>query len=138
MMPIIGLVPTGTERMLTGIYTLPAIKCTFFIVSVFDDDSNKQSLSQGYEKRKQYLEHILKSKDSKIPNTSQLWQYILVDQQVFLSLLEKYMPSKLKESIYPYVHPENLDMLAMNILETSFDHKILRRIDEKDMIEVFI
>ena len=131
--------------ILTGIYKLPAIKCAFFIVSTLWDVSGKQTSSQEHDKRIRQLEHILRSKDHTCPKASQLWKYVVVEQNDFLRVLEQSMPRKQGETNQSCYSPEHLELLAINLLKTPRDRrrtyetpKVLSCIPDEDIIEVFI
>ena len=131
--------------LLTGIYKLPAIKCAFFIVSTLADVSGKQTSSLEHDKRIRQIENILRSKDYTFPKASQLWKYIVIEQNDFLWVLEQSIPRKLGETNQSCYNPEHLELLAINLLKTPRDlrrtyetPKVLSCILDEDIIEVFI
>jgi len=129
---------------LTGIYKIPALKCIIFIFSSLEGVLGKRTSLIENEKRKQEIEHILRSKNCTPPIGLQLWKFVLFEQNDFLEILASKTPRKRADTNQTFCIPENLELLAINLLKTpkvclDFDtHKILSSVPDEDIIEAFI
>lgn len=102
--------------------------------------------SRESKKRKQYLEHILQSKDRMLPTSTLLWIEETISANDFLSVLRKRCPKTQAEPNQSSHNQEDLELLAINLSKTlpnsldwSFNTpKALSAIPEEDIIEVFI
>lgn len=128
-----------------GIYKIPAIKHTFLIVDSLEDVSDSTPLYRESKRRMAHFEHILRSKDRTCPKVALQWKWTLVEEQDFLRVLERSMPTKEVSSNQSCYSPEHLELLAINLLRTRdslvFPHdtpKVLSCVPDEDIIEVFI
>ncbi len=126
-----------------GIYKLPAIKHTFFIISSLQDFSGNSQLRES-KKRMGYFAKVLRSKDKEYPKVTQKWKLIVIEQQEFLKVLECSLPKRKSSSSQSCYNPEDLELLAINLLKTPepfLTHdtpKVLSCVSDEDIIEIFI
>lgn len=128
-----------------GIYKIPAIRHTFFIVNSFEEPSDSIQPYRESKRRMAHFEHILRSKDRRTPKVAQQWKWTVVEEQDFLRVLERSMPTKEVSSNQSCYSPDHLELLAINLLKTPdslvFPHdtpKVLSCVPDEDIIEVFI
>ncbi len=132
-------------RMIKGIYDIPSIKHTFFIVSSVNDLLDSTKLCRENKRRTGYFAHILQSKDCKHPKVAQQWKLIVIEQKDFLRVLEHKSPTIKVSPNQSFYSPERMELLSINLLKTPdnllFSHhtrKVLSCVNEEDIIEVFI
>jgi hypothetical protein len=102
-------------------------------------DCPKQSILS----KTQEIEHILLGKDHMPSKTGLKWTIKIVQEDDFLSSLQA-QQSRMKVSTNQSLrNPEDMELLAINLLKTpeslsSNSPKILSRIPDEDIIEVFV
>lgn len=129
-----------------AVYKIPETRHVFFIVEPLDSTCDYLKESQGRKRRKEYFEHILRSKDHSTPKATQPWTLRIVPVDDFLSAIEQNTPRELISSNQSSQNPEKLELLAINLTKTfpnSSDWtlqtpKALCAIPDEDIIEVFI
>ena len=129
-----------------AVYKIPETRHVFFIVEPLDSTCDYLKESQGRKRRREYFEHILRSKDRSTPKATQPWTLRIVPVDDFLSAIEQNTPRELISSNQSSQNPEKLELLAINLTKTlpnSSDWtlqtpKALCAIPDEDIIEVFI
>lgn len=130
---------------ITAIYQIPEAKHIFFLIELPQKFCDCYEVSQERKRRREYFEHILRSKDRSSPKASQRWtlKTVLVDD--FLSAIERNIPREPVSSNQSSQNPQRLELLTINLvnLPNSLDWtfktpKALCAIPEEDIIEVFI
>lgn len=130
-----------------AVYKIPEAKHMFFIVEPLDDSScDYLAESPGSKRRREYFEHILRSRDRSNPKAIQQWTLGIVPADDFLSAIEQNTPKELVSSNQSSQNPEKLELLAINLVKTppnSSDWtlrtpKVLCAVPDEDIIEVFI
>ena len=129
-----------------AVYKIPETRHVFFIVEPLDSTCDYLKESQGRKRRREYFEHILRSKDRSTPKATQPWTLRIVPVDDFLSAIEQNTPIELVSSNQSSQNPEKLELLAINLTKTlpnSSDWtlqtpKALCAIPDEDIIEVFI
>lgn len=128
------------------IYAIPSIKQQFIIVSSLDFFSNSSRREIETEERKKYLVHILQSKDRIYTKVNSRWQTKILLVEHFLEAILQHMP---REKVLPNRscdYPEELELIAINIMKTPqplleksfYTPKVLNFVPQEDIIEVFI
>ena len=123
--------------MITGIYKIPSIKHAFFVVSEFYHECKR---------RAQYFDKILRVKGRIYLEVNQKWNLKIISQRDFLSVLEKYMPSRQISCSNSFNCPESLELLSINLIKSRelspvCSHDTLKglcRVADEDVIEIFI
>lgn len=81
------------------------------------------------------------------PIKSQQWKVKLIHEDDFLMSLESLQSKLLESTNQPFRSPENMELLAINLVQTprsspetlsSITPKVLSRIPDEDIIEVFV
>lgn len=129
-----------------GIYKIPAARHAFFIVPSLDSFGEDIGSSQESKKRMEYFEHILQLKDHMPPKVIPRWKLKLMSEDDFLSALKQQIPTRQVSSNPSSHNPEDLELLAINLVETpenpldwTFNTpKVLCAVPDEDIIEVFI
>lgn len=129
-----------------AVYKIPETRHVFFIVEPLDSTCDYLKESQGRKRRREYFEHILRSKDRSSPTAFQQWTLRIVPEDDFLSAIEQNTPRELVSSNQSSQNPEKLELLAINLIKTlpnsddwtSKTPKALCVIPDEDIIEVFI
>ena len=94
----------------------------------------------------EYFEHILQLKDHMPPKVIPRWKLKLMSEDDFLSALKQQIPTRQVSSNPSSHNPEDLELLAINLVETpenpldwTFNTpKVLCAVPDEDIIEVFI
>lgn len=129
-----------------ALYKIPEMKHIFFIVKPSDSSYDCLKASKRHKKRREYFEHILRSKDHRSPKCTLQWTLKIVPMSDFLSAIEQNNPKELISSNQSLQNPQKLELLAINltkILHNSSDWtlktpKALSMVPDEDIIEVFI
>jgi hypothetical protein len=129
-----------------AIYKIPEARHVFFIVEPLDSSCDYLQGSQARKRRREYFEHILRSKGRSSPKVTQPWTLRIMPADDFLSAIEQNTPRELVSSNQSSQNPEKLELLAINLTKTlpnSSDWtlqtpKALCAIPDEDIIEVFI
>ena len=129
-----------------GIYKIPAVNHTFFIVNSLEDFSDSTQTYRESKRRMAHFERILRSKDRTNLKEAQQWKLIIVEEQEFLRVIECSMPTKEVSSSQSRYNLKHLELLTINLLKTPVSPgdwtfstpKKLSVIPEEDIIEVFI
>lgn len=131
--------------MIKAIYRIPSIKHTFLIVGPHDTPSLKHLELEQIGVEEESLEHILRWKDHIGPKEALRWTQRVVSFEEFLEVVEKCTPIGRVSSIQSSRNPEDLELLAINLLKTpvspseSLDSsKYLGFVPDEDVLEVFI
>ena len=133
-------------KWIKGIYTLPASKNVFLIMSDPHVHQRTESLIEGSKRAKRFLEDILVRKNKKLPKRNRQWTTTQVLEQDFLSSIKELTAKEGALSNPSYHDPIDIDLLTINALNCSYGSceelfetkKVLSRIPEHDIIEVFI
>ena len=115
-------------------------------MSSLEDFGGNSAESPDCKRRREYFEHILRSRDHICPKEVPLWTLEIVSERDFLSVLEQRMPKGKVSSNLSCHNPECLELLAINLVKTpeqSSDPtyespKQLGVVPDEDIIEVFI
>ena len=124
-----------------ALYHLPAIRHLILVVpcvSITRDCPKQSHLSS-----KQEIEHILLGKHHMPSKKSLKWTIKIVREDDFLSSL---LAQQSRVKVCPNQslrNPENMELLAINLVKTpeslsSNTPKILSRVSDEDIIEVFV
>ncbi len=132
--------------ILRGIYKIPSVRHAFFIVSSLQEFSEHSLVSQENKKRREYFAHTLLSRDRKHPKVAPQWKLKVMSENDFLSVLRRQKPIRQVSSNRSSDYPEELELLAINLLRnsendldwTSNTPKVLSVVPGEDIIEVFI
>ena len=81
-----------------AVYKIPETRHVFFIVEPLDSTCDYLKESQGRKRRREYFEHILRSKDRSTPKATQPWTLRIVPVDDFLSAIEQNTPRELISS----------------------------------------
>ena len=133
-------------KSIVALYKIPELRHVFCIIKPPDSPCDCSEASQARKRRREYFEHILRSKDHSSPKVTQLWTLKIVPEDDFLSAIEQNTPRELVSSNQSSQNPEKLELLAINLTKTlpnSSDWtlqtpKALCAIPDEDIIEVFI
>ena len=120
--------------IIKGIYTLPNIKHTFFIVS----DLNNLDNSKENKKRIECLAQVLQSKDKLTHDETKRWTLKAVSENDLLNVIESRMPIGIVSPNLSSHNPSCLELLTINLIKTDHESKELGNIPEEDIIEIFI
>lgn len=131
---------------IVGVYKLPVLRHVFLIVDSLHDFLDTLFLSEESRIRKGYFERILRSKDRKDPTEDLQWTIRVVCVHDFLEAIKQSIPIGTESTNQTYQNPEELELLAINLVKThppSLDKpfhtpKVLSRVHDEDIIEVFI
>jgi hypothetical protein len=133
--------------MVSAVYRLPAIRHLILVISHSSNWNGSSTPSIRSKKRREDLEHILLGKDRMPPIKSQQWKVKLIHEDDFLMSLESLQSKLLESTNQPFRSPENMELLAINLVQTprsspetlsSITPKVLSRIPDEDIIEVFV
>ena len=133
-------------KWIKGIYTLPKSMNVFLIMSDPHVHQRPESLIEESKQAKKLLEHIVRGKNKKLPKGYRQWITTQVLEQDFLSSIKELTAKEGAISNPSYHDPIDIDLLTINVLKSSDDSceelleskKVLSRIPEHDIIEVFI
>ena len=129
-----------------GVYKLPVLRHVFLIVDSLHDFLDSLIQSEENKIRTEYFEHILRSKDRKCPKVGLQWTIRVVCVHDFLMAIKQYIPKGRVLTNRTSHSPEELELLAINLVKThppSLDKpfhtpKVLSPVLDEDIIEVFI
>lgn len=126
-----------------GIYTLPALKYVFFVISSFDECCDFFKEEEQIDKRRKYLERIIRLKNCDNVTINKKWTLQVISESDLLSVIKHKQGGV--SSIQSSHFPDHLELLAMNLLKPSkssdspfYTPKVLSRVPDEDIIEVFI
>jgi len=128
-----------------AVYKLPELRQIILITSPCKiQDSPK--LSRLHKQGKEVLEDIRNCKGRISPKRDQKWSIKVVLEEDFLQAIEGLQEIKLLGPNQSYDNSENMELLAINLLQTpskssdlSFNTpKILSKVPNEDIIEVFV
>lgn len=129
-----------------GVYKLPVLRHIFLIVDSLHDFLDNLMQSEANKIRKGYFERILRSKDHRVPKADLQWTIRVVCVHDFLEAIKLSIPIGTVSTNQTCQNPEELELLAINLVKTHppsrdkpFDTpKVLSRVHDEDIIEVFI
>ena len=133
-------------KSIRAVYKIPEMRHLFVIVKPPNSICDCSKASQTRKKRREYFEHILRSKDRSSPKVTQQWTLKIVQEDDFLSAIEQNTPREIVSSNQSSQNPEKLELLAINLIKTLPNSsgctlntpKALCMIPDEDIIEVFI
>lgn len=129
-----------------SVYKIPAQRHVFLIVSDCTEISEISVPLDMRKKRLQYIQNIVRCKDSMRPKKTSKWTVKLVREDEFSTAISKQIGTSTEVANASFQKPLDIELLCMNLMQFP-DHinkmsldspKELSTIDSMDVIEVFI
>lgn len=123
-----------------AIYKIPNIQTAFFIYQVCEEDEKRFDRSDDRDLQ-EYLSNVLKHKEREREREKR-WKIIKMSENEFFSFLKNHNLSLGIDCNIEYYSRENFDLLSINLSnnleENSQNQKVLSKIDERNVINIFI
>ena len=129
-----------------GIYKLPEIKHIFIVVPSPSIANDNPKLLLQSKQRRRYFDNTVLSKDRMTKPTNLKWTIRIIPEDDFLESVRELTQRPEISSNRSFDNPENMELLAINLLKTPLSSpdlslhtpKVLSKVFDEDIIEVFI
>lgn len=129
----------GERNMSTvaGIYRIPSIKHVILVTGSLLVAQEGFHMTEGSTQDREDFRRILRMKHTQTSIEGQPWIATTIDAGDFLAVLGTQVLAETVESGRTS-DPQDLDFIALNLTQTPENSKILSKVSDNDLIEVFI